>query len=167
MANIFNFMKDGVSYAYDSESKNPLSPKVIEELMNGVDNYVLNSKDKDAVQLEPIYRQETEGEVEKVLRTATIYAASHCSVYEIDITYYGSLNNVTGGSGSVNGDEIGTPENGWARGFSSEYSESWSDPEVGLFDEYDDDYFELVSFERADELELWTKETQPTETQED
>lgn len=161
MANIFNFMKDGVSYSYDTESKNPLSPKVIEELMNGVDNYVLNSKDKDAVQLEPIYRQEAGEEVEKVLRTATIYAVSHCSVFEIDITYYGSLKNVTGGRGSVSGNTIGNPDNGWNKGFSSEYSEPYSDPDVGLTDEYDDDYFELVSFEGADELELWTKETKP------
>lgn len=38
MANIFNFVKDGVSYTYDAESRNPLSLEAIDDVVNKDDD---------------------------------------------------------------------------------------------------------------------------------
>lgn len=98
MANIANFEVNGVSYSYDTESRNPLSNKVKAKAFEGGLVYDINTKAPTEVVGVPannlkVAGKASESPVEPVveIRTATLYCSHACGSLGITIKYKGSL----------------------------------------------------------------------------
>ena len=105
MANIANFEVNGVSYSYDTESRNPLSNKVKAKAFEGKLVYDANTKAPTEVVGIPANslkatgkESETSAEPvdERQERTLTFYAEWNCINFPVTIVYKGSLNNTSG-----------------------------------------------------------------------
>ena len=98
MANIANFEVNGVSYSYDTESRNPFSNKVKAKAFEGKLVYDANTKAPTEVVGIPANSLKAAGEASKVpaepvaeIRTATIYGSHSCGSLGVTIKYKGSL----------------------------------------------------------------------------
>lgn len=114
MANIANFEVNGVSYSYDTESRNPLSNKVKTKAFEGKLVYDANTKAPSEVvgipannlkatgktsetSAEPVDPVEPSEPVdERQERTLTFYAEWNCIDFPVTIVYKGSINNTDG-----------------------------------------------------------------------
>ena len=111
MANVSNFEVNGVSYSYDTESRNPLSDKVKVKAFEGGLVYDINTKAPTEVVGVPANNLKVVGEVNEVSaepvepsesvderqeRTLTFYAEYNCINFPVTIVYKGSLNNTDG-----------------------------------------------------------------------
>ena len=111
MANVANFEVNGVSYSYDTESRNPLSDKVKVKAFEGGLVYDINTKaptevvgvpannlkvagKASEVSAEPIEPSEPVDERQE--RTLTFYAEWNCIDFPVTIVYKGSINNTDG-----------------------------------------------------------------------
>lgn len=114
MANISNFEVSGVSYSYDTESRNPLSDKVKVKAFEGGLVYDINTKAPTEVVGVPANNLKVAGKAsetsaepsepsepsepvdERQERTLTFYSEWDCIVFPVTIVYKGSLNNTDG-----------------------------------------------------------------------
>lgn len=114
MANVANFEVNGVSYSYDTESRNPLSDKVKVKAFEGGLVYDINTKEPTEVVGVPannlkVAGKASEASVESVdpvepsepvderqERTLTFYAEWNCIDFPVTIVYKGSLYNTDG-----------------------------------------------------------------------
>ena len=105
MANVANFEVNGVSYSYDTESRNPLSDKVKVKAFEGGLVYDINTKAPTEVVGVPANNLKAVGEVSEVSadpvderqeRTLTFYAEWNCIDFPVTIVYKGSINNTDG-----------------------------------------------------------------------
>ena len=111
MANVSNFEVNGVSYSYDTESRNPLSDKVKVKAFEGGLVYDINTKAPTEVVGVPANNLKVVGEVNEVSaepsepsepvderqeRTLTFYAEWNCIDFPVTIVYKGSLYNTDG-----------------------------------------------------------------------
>ena len=111
MANVSNFEVNGVSYSYDTESRNPLSDKVKVKAFEGELVYDINTKAPTEVVGVPANNLKVVGEVNEVSaepvepsepvderqeRTLTFYAEWNCIDFPVTIVYKGSINNTDG-----------------------------------------------------------------------
>lgn len=111
MANVANFEVNGVSYSYDTESRNPLSDKVKVKAFEGGLVYDINTKAPTEVVGVPANNLKVVGEVNEVSaepvepsepvderqeRTLTFYAEWDCVDFPVTIVYKGSINNTDG-----------------------------------------------------------------------
>lgn len=105
MANIANFEVNGVSYSYDTESRNPLSNKVKAKAFEGKLVYDANTKAPTEVVGIPANSLKATGKAsetsaepvdERQERTLTFYAEWECINFPVTIVYKGSLNNTDG-----------------------------------------------------------------------
>lgn len=111
MANIANFEVDGVSYSYDTESRNPLSNKVKAKAFEGKLVYDANTKAPTEVVGIPANNLKASGKAsedsakpvepsehvdERQERTLTFYAEWNCIDFPVTIVYKGSINNTDG-----------------------------------------------------------------------
>ena len=107
MANVANFEVNGVSYSYDTESRNPLSDKVKVKAFEGGLVYDINTKTPTEVvgvpannlkvgetSAEPVEPSEPVDERQE--RTLTFYAEWDCIDFPVTIVYKGSLCNTDG-----------------------------------------------------------------------
>lgn len=114
MANVSNFEVNGVSYSYDTESRNPLSDKVKVKAFEGGLVYDINTKaptevvgvpannlkvagkasETSAESVDPVEPSEPVDERQE--RTLTFYAEWNCVDFPVTIVYKGSLNNTDG-----------------------------------------------------------------------
>ena len=111
MANIANFEVNGVSYSYDTESRNPLSNKVKTKAFEGKLVYEVNTKAPTEVvgipanslkatgkasetPVEPVEPSEPVDERQE--RTLTFYAEWSSIDFPVTIVYKGSINNTDG-----------------------------------------------------------------------
>ena len=114
MANVANFEVNGVSYAYDTESRNPLSDKVKVKAFEGGLVYDINTKaptevvgvpannlkvagkasETSAESVDPVEPSEPVDERQE--RTLTFYAECNCIDFPVTIVYKGSINNTDG-----------------------------------------------------------------------
>lgn len=98
MANIANFEVNGVSYSYDTESRNPLSNKVKAKAFEGKLVYDANTKAPTEVVGIPANSLKATGKVGETsaepvaeIKTATIYGSHTCGSLGIRIKYKGAL----------------------------------------------------------------------------
>lgn len=101
MANIANFEVNGVSYSYDTESRNPLSNKVKAKAFEGKLVYDANTKAPTEVVGVPANSLKATAEASKEpvepsepvleIKTATVYGSHSCGDLGITIKYKGSL----------------------------------------------------------------------------
>lgn len=159
MANIANFEVNGVSYSYDTESRNPLSNKVKAKAFEGKLVYDANTKaPTEVVGIPANSLKENVGsepsepsEAEKPVHTATLWVGEYCCVFPVEITYTGSLNNVK--NLTVKGTRTYNCE---SYSFSSMEvaldadSIDWNDANNAITDGYDDEGFEIVSFDNSE-----------------
>ncbi len=114
MANVANFEVNGVSYSYDTESRNPLSNKVKVKAFEGGLVYDINTKAPTEVVGIPANSLKAAGKAsetstesvdpvepsepvdERQERTLTFYAEWNCIDFPVTIVYKGSLNNTDG-----------------------------------------------------------------------
>lgn len=111
MANVANFEVNGVSYSYDTESRNPLSDKVKVKALEGGLVYDVNTKAPTEVVGVPANNLKVAGKAsetsvdpvepsepvdERQERTLTFYAEWNCVDFPVTIVYKGSLNNTDG-----------------------------------------------------------------------
>ena len=114
MANVANFEVNGVSYSYDTESRNPLSDKVKVKAFEGGLVYDINTKAPTEVVGVPannlkVAGKASEASAESVVpvepsepvderqeRTLTFYAEWNCVDFPVTIVYKGSINNTDG-----------------------------------------------------------------------
>ena len=105
MANIANFEVNGVSYSYDTESRNPLSNKVKAKAFEGKLVYDANTKAPTEVVGIPANSLKATGKAgktsaepvdERQERTLTFYAEWDCIDFPVTIVYKGSINNTDG-----------------------------------------------------------------------
>ena len=114
MANVANFEVNGVSYSYDTESRNPLSDKVKVKAFEGGLVYDINTKaptevvgvpannlkaagkasETSAESVDPVEPSEPVDERQE--RTLTFYAEWNCIDFPVTIVYKGSLYNTKG-----------------------------------------------------------------------
>ena len=114
MANVANFEVNGVSYSYDTESRNPLSDKVKVKAFEGGLVYDINTKaptevvgvpannlkvagkasETSAESVDPVEPSEPVDERQE--RTLTFYAEWNCIDFPVTIVYKGSINNTDG-----------------------------------------------------------------------
>ena len=114
MANVANFEVNGVSYSYDTESRNPLSDKVKVKAFEGGLVYDINTKaptevvgvpannlkaagkasETSAESVDPVEPSEPVDERQE--RTLTFYAEWNCVDFPVTIVYKGSINNTDG-----------------------------------------------------------------------
>lgn len=98
MANIANFEVNGVSYSYDTESRNPLSNKVKAKAFEGKLVYDANTKAPTEIVGIPANSLKAAGKVGETsaepvveIKTATIYGSHTCGSLGIRIKYKGNL----------------------------------------------------------------------------
>lgn len=111
MANVSNFEVNGVSYSYDTESRNPLSDKVKLKAFEGGLVYDINTKAPTEVVGVPANNLKVAGKAsetsaepvepsepvdERKERTLTFYAEWNCIDFPVTIVYKGSLHNTDG-----------------------------------------------------------------------
>lgn len=114
MANVANFEVNGVSYSYDTESRNPLSDKVKVKAFEGGLVYDINTKAPTEVVGVPANNLKVAGKAsgasaesvvpvepsepvdERQERTLTFYAEWSCIDFPVTIVYKGSINNTDG-----------------------------------------------------------------------
>ena len=111
MANVSNFEVNGVSYSYDTESRNPLSDKVKLKAFEGGLVYDINTKAPTEVVGVPANNLKVAGKAsetsaepvepsepvdERKERTLTFYAEWNCIDFPVTIVYKGSLYNTNG-----------------------------------------------------------------------
>lgn len=111
MANVSNFEVNGVSYSYDTESRNPLSDKVKVKAVECGLVYDINTKEPTEVVGIPANSLKAAGKVgetsadpvepsdpvdERQERTLTFYAEWNCIDFPVTIVYKGSINNTDG-----------------------------------------------------------------------
>ena len=111
MANVSNFEVNGVSYSYDTESRNPLADKVKIKTFEGGLVYDINTKEPTEVVGVPANNLKAAGKAsetsaepvepsepvdERQERTLTFYAEWDCIDFPVTIVYKGSLNNTDG-----------------------------------------------------------------------
>lgn len=114
MANVANFEVNGVSYSYDTESRNPLADKVKVKAFEGGLVYDINTKaptevvgvpannlkvagkasETSAEPVDPVEPSEPVDERQE--RTLTFYAEWNCIDFPVTIVYKGSLYNTDG-----------------------------------------------------------------------
>lgn len=102
MANIASFEVNGVSYSYDTESRNPLSNKVKTKALAGELVYDANTKSPTEVVGIPANSLKdnaansggSANKPEKPIHTATLYYVPSSYAASFEITYTGSLNNI-------------------------------------------------------------------------
>lgn len=168
MANIANFEVNGVSYSYDTESRNPLSNKVKAKAFEGKLVYDANTKAPTEVVGIPANSLKATGKAsetsaepvdERQERTLTFYAEWNCIDFPVTIVYKGSLNNTDGKpvvKGIVDGshDYIGSFDN---ESFNTSIFEvdgsmhygPYGDDNAVLTDNSEDEGFELVSVDQT------------------
>ena len=173
MANVANFEVNGVSYSYDTESRNPLADKVKVKAFKGGLVYDINTKAPTEVVGIPANNLKAVGEVsetsepvepsepvdERQERTLTFYAEWNCIDFPVTIVYKGSLNNTDGKpvvKGIVDGshDYIGSFNN---ETFDTQIFEvdgsmhygPYGDDNAVLRDNSEDEGFELVSVDQT------------------
>lgn len=105
MANVANFEVNGVSYSYDTESRNPLSDKVKVKAFEGGLVYDINTKAPTEVVGVPANNLKVAGKAseasesvvsEPVDERLTFYAEWNCIDFPVTIVYKGSINNTDG-----------------------------------------------------------------------
>lgn len=111
MANVSNFEVSGVSYSYDTESRNPLSDKVKLKAFEGGLVYDINTKAPTEVVGVPANNLKVAGKSsetsaepvepsepvdERKERTLTFYAEWNCIDFPVTIVYKGSIHNTDG-----------------------------------------------------------------------
>ena len=108
MANAANFEVNGISYSYDTESRNPLSDKVKVKAFEGGLVYDINTKAPTEVVGVPANNLKVAGKAsetsaepvdpvdERQERTLTFYAEWNCIDFPVTIVYKGSLYNTDG-----------------------------------------------------------------------
>ena len=105
MANVSNFEVNGVSYSYDTESRNPLLDKVKLKAFEGGLVYDINTKAPTEVVGVPANNLKVAGKAsetsaepvdERKERTLTFYAEWNCIDFPVTIVYKGSLYNTDG-----------------------------------------------------------------------
>ena len=111
MASVSNFEVNGVSYSYDTESRNPLSDKVKLKAFEGGLVYDINTKAPTEVVGVPANNLKVAGKAsetsaepvepsepvdERKERTLTFYAEWDCIDFPVTIVYKGSLCNTDG-----------------------------------------------------------------------
>lgn len=177
MANVANFEVNGVSYAYDTESRNPLSDKVKVKAFEGGLVYDINTKaptevvgvpannlkvagkasETSAESVEPVGPSEPVDERQE--RTLTFYAEWNCIDFPVTIVYKGSINNTDGKpvvKGMING------ESQYGESFNNELFETtifevdgykhygpYGDDGAVLRDNSKDEGFEIVRVDQA------------------
>ena len=168
MANIANFEVDGVSYSYDTESRNPLSNKVKAKAFEGELVYDANTKAPTEVVGIPANNLKAAVEASKAPsepvderqeRTLTFYAEWNCIDFPVTIVYKGSINNTDGKpvvKGIVDGshDYIGSFNN---ESFDTSIFEvdggmhygPYGDDGAVLRDNSEDEGFEIVRVDQA------------------
>ena len=177
MANVANFEVNGVSYSYDTESRNPLSDKVKVKAFEGGLVYDINTKAPTEVVGVPannlkVAGKASEASAESVVpvepsepvderqeRTLTFYAEWNCIDFPVTIVYKGSINNTDGKpvvKGIVDGshDYIGSFNN---ESFDTSIFEvdggmhygPYGDDGAVLRDNSEDEGFEIVRVDQA------------------
>ena len=174
MANVSNFEVNGVSYSYDTESRNPLSDKVKVKAFEGGLVYDINTKAPTEVVGVPANNLKAAGKAsetsaesaepvepvdERQERTLTFYAEWNCIDFPVTIVYKGSLNNTDGKpvvKGIVDGnhDYIGSFNN---ESFNTSIFEvdgsmhygPYGDDNAVLTDNSEDWGFEIVSIDQT------------------
>ena len=111
MANVSNFEVNGVSYSYDTESRNPLSDKVKLKAFEGGLVYDINTKAPTEVVGVPANNLKVAGKANETSaepvepsepvdkrkeRTLTFYAEWNCIDFPVTIVYKGSIYNTDG-----------------------------------------------------------------------
>ena len=111
MANVSNFEVNGVSYSYDTESRNPLSDKIKLKAFEGGLVYDINTKAPTEVVGVPANNLKVAGKASEISaepvepsepvderkeRTLTFYAEWNCIDFPVTIVYKGSLYNTDG-----------------------------------------------------------------------
>lgn len=177
MANVANFEVNGVSYSYDTESRNPLSDKVKVKAFEGGLVYDINTKaptevvgvpannlkvagkasETSAESVDPVEPSEPVDERQK--RTLTFYAEWNCIDFPVTIVYKGSLYN-TGGKPRVYGMIDG--ESQYGESFHNETFETqifevddcmhygpYGDDGAVLRDNSEDEGFEIVKVDQT------------------
>ena len=175
MANIANFEVDGVSYSYDTESRNPLSNKVEVKAFEGELVYDANTKAPTEVVGIPANSLKASAEASKEPsepsepsepvdnrqeRTLSFYAEWSCINFPVTIVYKGSLNNTDGkplikgivdGSDSYHGydynNETFTTSTFEVDG--SMHHGPYGDEDAALRDDSEDWGFEIVSIDQT------------------
>ena len=177
MANVANFEVNGVSYSYDTESRNPLSDKVKVKAFEGGLVYDINTKAPTEVVGVPANNLKVAGKAsetstesvdpvepsepvdERQERTLTFYAEWNCIDFPVTIVYKGSLYN-TDGKPRVYGMIDG--ESKYGESFHNELFETgifevddcmhygpYGDDNAVLRDNSEDEGFELVSVDQT------------------
>lgn len=168
MANIANFEVNGVSYSYDTESRNPLSNKVKAKAFEGKLVYDANTKAPTEVVGIPANSLKATGKAsetsaepvdERQERTLTFYAEWNCMDFPVTIVYKGSINNTDGKpvvKGMVDGETpyVGSYHN---ETFDTEIFEvdgsmhygPYGDDNAVLTDDSEDEGFEIVRVDQT------------------
>lgn len=177
MANVSNFEVNGVSYSYDTESRNPLSDKVKVKAFEGGLVYDINTKaptevvgvpannlkvtgkasETSAESVDPVEPSEPVDERQE--RTLTFYAEWNCIDFPVTIVYKGSIKN-TDGKPSVYGMIDGESQYGESfhnETFNTEIFEvdgsmhygPYGDDNAVLRDNSEDEGFEIVRVDQT------------------
>lgn len=151
MANIANFEVNGVSYSYDTESRNPLSNKVKAKAIEGELVYDINTNAPTEVVGIPAnsLKEVEEAEDLREVRELIFYAMYDCMAFPVGIKYKGSIKNTDGqplvkGVLTIGDEETREFETSCFQYDDNGWSWSYGNSEGKLSDDSEDEGFEIV-----------------------